>query len=304
MTQNMKQKKQTAQVLWALCLALWGSIFTLHGQTAIGDSVAYKEALIEMIEQSGDLLKFRNATTGFQTMALGKISSSEKEGIQKMTDAEKRQMAEKLTTEYFETQFHEDIAGLLWPDYAGNVSLEQLKDYTECLKDERLKTAIQHSTAAMMTSSMQTDLTAGMTAIMTGKPAAPVPAKDCPTVYKTLFEEFFNTSDTQDIIDGTVAQMESFISVTGIDVEKIKEPLAALRTYMGENMKTLMLNSYIGQVTEDDLKALCELQRQPSAQAVTKAGQRMTARIIPIGTGLVSIFATWLDKKLQTITPL
>ena len=281
----MKQKKQTAQVLWALCLALCGSIFTLHGQTAIGDSVAYKEALIEMIEQSGDLLKFRNATAGFQTMALGKISSSEKEGIQKMTDAEKRQMAEKLTTEYFETQFHEDIAGLLWPDYAGNVSLEQLKDYTECLKDERLKTAIQHS-------------------IMTGKPAAPVPAKDCPTVYKTLFEEFFNTSDTQDIIDGTVAQMESFISVTGIDVEKIKEPLAALRTYMGENMKTLMLNSYIGQVTEDDLKALCELQRQPSAQAVTKAGQRMTARIIPIGTGLVSIFATWLDEKLQTITPL
>ena len=278
----MKQKKQTAQVLWALCLALCGSIFTLHGQTAIGDSVAYKEALIEMIEQSGDLLKFRNATAGFQTMALGKISSSEKEGIQKMTDAEKRQMAEKLTTEYFETQFHEDIAGLLWPDYAGNVSLEQLKDYTECLKDERLKTAIQHSTAAMMTSSMQTDLTAGMTAIM----------------------EFFNTSDTQDIIDGTVAQMESFISVTGIDVEKIKEPLAALRTYMGENMKTLMLNSYIGQVTEDDLKALCELQRQPSAQAVTKAGQRMTARIIPIGTGLVSIFATWLDEKLQTITPL
>ena len=98
--------------------------------------------------------------------------------------------------------------------------------------------------------------------------------------------------------------MESFISVTGIDVEKIKEPLAALRTYMGENMKTLMLNSYIGQVTEDDLKALCELQRQPSAQAVTKAGQKMTARIIPIGTGLVSIFATWLDEKLQTITPL
>ncbi len=78
MTQNMKQKKQTAQVLWALCLALCGSIFTLHGQTAIGDSVAYKEALIEMIEQSGDLLKFRNATAGFQTMALGKISSSEK----------------------------------------------------------------------------------------------------------------------------------------------------------------------------------------------------------------------------------
>ena len=60
-------------------IALWGSTFTLHGQTAIGDSVAYKEALIEMIEQSGDLLKFRNATAGFQTMALGKISSEEDE---------------------------------------------------------------------------------------------------------------------------------------------------------------------------------------------------------------------------------
>ena len=121
--------------------ALWGGICTMHGQTAAEDTAAYKEALMELMAQSGNVSQFKDATDGFKKMVTAKFSSSAPEYIQKMSEEEKGRKADSLVAAYFSTQINTDMADVFLPEYMGTVSLEQLKDYNRQLKDQRTATA-------------------------------------------------------------------------------------------------------------------------------------------------------------------
>ena len=64
------------------------------------------------------------------------------------------------------------------------------------------------------------------------------------------------------------------------------------------NMKTCMLNAYTDLVSEDDLRTLCEMQKQPSAQAALKASQNMAHNIMSVGMEIIAKYNTWLDSQL------
>ena len=272
----MKKEKRTVRCLMTALFALWGGICTMHGQTAAEDTAAYKEALMELMAQSGNVSQFKDATDGFKKMVTAKFSSSAPEYIQKMSEEEKGRKADSL----------------------GTVSLEQLKDYNRQLKDQRTATALRHSTETLNNPQAFSEWTEALQDIVSGKTAAPLTAKDCPPSYKAAFEEYFKTYNVEPIISNTIKPLESLMAQNSSAPEAEKAILSNLMKYIGDNMKTFIFNNYVGNVTEDDLKALCELQQSPSSQAIMKVSQNMAARIMPITYGLLTRFDAWTDRQL------
>ena len=294
----MKKEKRTVRCLMTALFALWGGICTMHGQTAAEDTAAYKEALMELMAQSGNVSQFKDATDGFKKMVTAKFSSSAPEYIQKMSEEEKGRKADSLVAAYFSTQINTDMADVFLPEYMGTVSLEQLKDYNRQLKDQRTATALRHSTETLNNPQAFSEWTEALQDIVSGKTAAPLTAKDCPPSYKAAFEEYFKTYNVEPIISNTIKPLESLMAQNSSAPEAEKAILSNLMKYIGDNMKTFIFNNYVGNVTEDDLKALCELQQSPSSQAIMKVSQNMAARIMPITYGLLTRFDAWTDRQL------
>ena len=117
--------------------------------------------------------------------------------------------------------------------------------------------------------------------------------------YRKWFEEYYTISDAQATIDNVLSQLNNMIPQNGDSPEIPNADLIEkMIDYVKENMKTCMLNAYTDHVSEDDLRTLCEMQKQPSAQAALKASQNMAHNIMSVGMEIIAKYNTWLDSQL------
>ena len=298
------KKRNFQTVFMLLLILLCGTNIACGNQKTSQDTPEektdeYGQLLIQIMEYSGSMDKFNDYQLAFIPMAQEKIQESDKSEFKKMSEEEKEQAAREMTQKYFKGAFKKDLADLLSPYFRKEVSLEQLKDYAARLKDEKVRIAMQHVLTASSSSVIEESISQGMEVILTGEKPETVSPKACTDTYRKWFEEYYTISDAPATIDNVLSQLNNMIPQNGDSPEIPNADLIEkMIDYVKENMKTCMLNAYTDHVSEDDLRTLCEMQKQPSAQAALKASQNMAHNIMSVGMEIIAKYNTWLDSQL------
>ena len=91
--------------------------------------------------------------------------------------------------------------------------------------------------------------------------------------------------------------LEAMMALSDGNDGNTKQMKAAL-DYMKANVKTAILNSYIGTVTEEDLNILYEMQDTSVGEAFTRI-LTDTETLMSITTGVIGRIVPWIDRQLS-----
>ena len=306
MRTNEQKHRQHYKRVASILVCLLGIILPGHAQSALPQSTenpaTYKEKLAAVLKAFGDKEQFNSLTESAQTLILTKISTSDNAAFKTMSENEKAQKAKELADKYAKEQFFTDISDIMLEQTQIQTSVpeEQLDQLVRLLQDEKTQTAIAHlNQATADTSSVKTmDWEAILAeSEKAGKLPAPIQAKECTESYKTAFDRYYEKSGQHEAIEKLLGMLEAMMALSDGNDGNTKQMKAAL-DYMKANVKTAILNSYIGTVTEEDLNILYEMQNTSAGEAITRTlvdPETLTS----IMTGIIGKILPWIDRQLS-----
>lgn len=306
MRTNEQKHRQHYKRVASILVCLLGIILPGHAQSALPQSTenpaTYKEKLAAVLKAFGDKEQFNSLTESAQTLILTKISTSDNAAFKTMSENEKAQKAKELADKYAKEQFFMDISDIMLEQtqIQASVPEDQLDQLARLLQDEKTQTAIDHLnlTSADTLSAKAMDWEAILAeSEKTGKLPAPIQAKECTESYKAAFDRYRKKSGAHEAMNKLTDILEAMIALSDGNDGNTKQMKAAL-DYMKANVKTAILNSYIGTVTEEDLNILYEMQNTSAGEAITRTlvdPETLTS----IMTGIIGKILPWIDRQLS-----
>ena len=83
--------------------------------------------------------------------------------------------------------------------------------------------------------------------------------------------------------------------------DKMSDFMDRYCTYFADNIETLMLNIYIGVLSEEDLRILCDIFQKPSGQAAMKATQYMAEDPFTLASSMNEKLRTWAAQRIKEL---
>lgn len=208
------------------------------------------------------------------------------------------QIAQRLTEDYNKTQKKEDVAASMVPYYKKAMTLEQLKEVAAALSSEQAQRAYALSQTSIQHSTTSTEMVLAIMALAAGETPAPLTPKECTPAYRELAERFSRLLNLKGNIE-TMLQ-KPLPKEEGTD-DKMSDFMDRYRTYFADNIETLMLNIYIGVLSEEDLRILCDIFQKPSGQAAMKAIQYMAEDPFTLASSMNEKFRTWAAQRIKEL---
>ena len=218
--------------------------------------------------------------------------------LQAQSEEKLRQTAECLMEEYNQKQVRTDVAASMMPYYKKAMTLEQLKEVTAAISTEQAQRAYELSQTSIQNNTNSTEMVLAIMALAAGETPAPPTPKPCTPAYRELAERYFQLLNLKGII-GTIIQ-NALPKEEGTD-EAMSDFMDRYGAYFADNIETLMLNIYIGVLSEEDLRILCDIFQKPSGQAAMKAIQYMTEDPSTFASGMNEKLRTWTAQRIKEL---
>lgn len=243
----------------------------------------YREALKQMLMAD-------SVTTAMRKMQVKMFVAGTLARSRHGVSSEDAMRLEKSLDKYIATQFADDMVDIVMPCYRENVSGQQLSELAALMSRPDIRRANAHMTSlsAGMMKNIGPALAEAFSALKEGrKPTLPKQA-DCTEAYKQKFEEYWQSGGIEQVMTSTVDKILSNVPAT-VETGKAK----AVVNFVIGLTKALMLNEFVGNVTEAELDSIIELTRSGGYRAQLNAVTCMASDPMKMLKDMEAAFVNW-----------
>ncbi len=265
------------RILMAVAMAL------MVGGTAGAATDRYREALKQVLFADSASMAIRKSQ--MKMFVAGALSRS-RHGV----SSEEALRLEKSLDRYIATQYGDDMVDMALPCFRENVSEQQLVGLAGLLARPDIRQANAHisSLYADIVKDIMPTMSSAFGALKDGRQPTLPSVAECTEAYKEKFEAYWQASGTEQLMTSAVDNVLAKVGV-GVDEDKVKTVLG----FVTGMTKALMLNRFVGSVSESELDCVILLMRSDSYRAQLNAAACMASDPMKLIKDMEKAFVDW-----------
>jgi len=236
-----------------------------------------------------------------------------------------QQMAPDLT-EYMESGMLTDVAEIMAPYYRANCTVEEMKQMVEYLTAPEKIEIVKKMTSNMQANGEDMEQVLGpvMQSLMMGGEASKIEPLECSKEYEEAFNRLAKINSMEkvakgsgnsviDAAKGSMKILKKVFAGMGEDnnmveqldaaMAQIEEPMKKVGEFMENNMLTIIRNSFIQNVSLEELNQLCEIEKQSFYPAYKRANEAMLDNMGEITDKTLDLLVPKMTEVFKKMIP-
>ncbi|MCM1109501.1 MAG: hypothetical protein NC388_10730 [Clostridium sp.] len=256
---------------------------TYHTPSVLDQPEKYQSLVVMLLNSNRErtLTLFNNLRSTYEDLALERLNKSTNPQVKRLSASARQQRAKAQVERYFNDQLTTDLATVYTPYLKENLNGNKLSRYLSSYRAQAVQVATQHESMATNDSTISRLVESAYEQYAKGKTVPNPQLTDCSDKYKKLFDCYYPISQEENIKQ-MVQTMSSLMGILNSaegmantlseedrkEIELAKQALENGNKYLEKNWYTLLRNSFVNHVTEQDMETLIEFSEKPLTRQV------------------------------------